>query len=111
MSPWTDLSQSGDTYESKKIVDPVIKKEFLQSWADDYLQGQEFSSPLASPLFADLAGLPPSLIQVGSSEVMLGDSERIFAKLKLAGSPVDLEVWPEMFHGWQNNYDFLLESR
>ena len=111
MSPWTDLSQSGDTYESKKIVDPVIKKEYLQSWADDYLQGQEFSSPLASPLFADLAGLPPRLIQVGSSEVMLGDSERIFAKLKLAGSPVDLEVWPEMFHGWQNNYDFLLESR
>ena len=55
--------------------------------------------------------MPPSLIQVGSSEVMLGDSERIFDKSKLAGSPVELEVWPEMFHGWQNNYDFLLESR
>ena len=111
MSPWTDLSQSCDSYESKKMIDPVIKKEYLQSWADDYLQGQEFSNPLASPLFADLSDMPPSLIQVGSSEVMLGDSERIFDKSKLAGSPVELEVWPEMFHGWQNNYDFLLESR
>jgi acetyl esterase/lipase len=111
MSPWTDLSQSCDSYESKKMIDPVIKKEYLQSWADDYLQGQEFSNPLASPFFADLSDMPPSLIQVGSSEVMLGDSERIFDKSKLAGSPVELEVWPEMFHGWQNNYDFLLESR
>ena len=111
MSPWTDLSQSGDTYELKKMIDPVIKKESLQSWADDYLQGQEFSMPLASPLFADLSALPPTLIQVGSSEVMLGDSKRIFAKSKLVGSAVYLEEWPEMFHGWQNYYDFLLESR
>ena len=111
MSPWTDLSQSGDTYESKEIIDPVIKKEYLQSWADDYLQGQEFSDPLASPFFGDLSGLPPTLIQVGKSELMLSDSQRLFVKSKNAGSPVEIEEWPEMFHGWHNNYDFLLESR
>ncbi|MBM31427.1 MAG: alpha/beta hydrolase [Chloroflexi bacterium] len=111
MSPWTDLSQSGDTYQSKDIFDPVIKKEYLHSWADDYLQGQKFSNPLASPLFGDLSGLPPTLIQVGKSEVMLSDSQRLFVKSKKAGSPVEIEECSEMFHGWQNYYDFLFESR
>tara|TARA_B100000029_G_scaffold515213_1_gene621161 strand:+ start:1665 stop:2549 length:885 start_codon:yes stop_codon:yes gene_type:complete len=111
LSPWTDLSQSGDTYESKNIIDPVIKKEFLQSWAEDYLQGQEFSNPLASPIFGDLSQLPPTLIQVGKSEVMLSDSQRLFVKSKKLGSPVEIEEWPEMFHGWHNHYDFLLESK
>ena len=111
MSPWTDLSQSGDTYQIKKLVDPVMKREYLESFSEDYLQGQRSSNHLASPLFGDLSGLPPTLIQVGSSEVMLGDSKRVYEKAKSAGIDVMLEEWPEMFHGWQSNYDFLLESR
>ena len=88
MSPWTDLSQSGDTYQINKSVDPVMKKEYLESFSEDYLQGQESSNPLASPLFGDLLGLPPTLIQVGSSEVMLGDSKRVYEKAKSAGALV-----------------------
>ena len=111
MSPWTDLSQSGDTYQINKSVDPVMKKEYLESFSEDYLQGQESSNPLASPLFGDLLGLPPTLIQVGSSEVMLDDSKRVYEKAKSAEVDVVLEEYPEMFHGWQNYYEVLLESR
>ena len=65
-----------------------------------YLAGADPTDPYASPLFGDLAGLPPTLIQVGDAEVILDDSVRFAAKAQAAGSPVTLEVWPHMVHCW-----------
>jgi len=103
MSPWTDMSQSGETYEEKAAIDPFISKEYLDRFAQMYLAGASVEHPWASPLKADLAGLPPLLIQVGTAEVMLGDSRRLAEKAQAAGVSVKLDEWQDMIHVWQNN--------
>ena len=76
-----------------------------------YLGGQDPRSPLAAPLYADLKGLPPLLIQVGDAETLLDDSTRLADRAKAAGVSAKLEVWPEMIHVWQMFASFLPEGQ
>jgi len=101
LSPWTDMEGVGASMMSKAKEDPVVQKEGLLGMAKLYLGGADTKSPLAAPLHADLRGLPPLLIQVGSAETLLDDSTRVAERAKAAGVKVDLEVWNEMIHVWQ----------
>lgn len=101
VSPWTDLTLSGATLASKDAVDPIIHKGYLGELVDAYLPGgMDRGDPRVSPLHADLAGLPPLLIQVGSAETLLSDATRIAAAAGEADVSVTLEIWPHMIHAW-----------
>jgi acetyl esterase/lipase len=100
-SPWTDLTLSGSTLVTKDAVDPLIHKSYLEELANAYLPaGMDRKNPLVSALYADLSGLPPTLIQVGSAETLLDDSTRLAAAAGAADAPVTLEIWPHMIHAW-----------
>ena len=101
VSPWTDLTMSGPTLAGKDAVDPLIHKDYLNELADAYVPGGlDRKDPRVSPLYADLRGFPPTLIQVGSAETLLADAARLAAALGGADVPVTLEVWPHMIHAW-----------
>jgi acetyl esterase/lipase len=100
-SPWTDLACDSATMESKAAEDPALTPEGVRAMAGHYLAGADYAHPLASPVNADLSGLPPLLIQVGSAEILLADAEKLAERARLAGTPVQLEVWPGMVHVWQ----------
>jgi acetyl esterase/lipase len=101
VSPWTDLTMSGATLASKDAVDPIIHKPYLDELADAYLPvGMDRKDPRVSPLFADLAGLPPLMIQVGSAETLLSDSTRLAEAAGAVDVPVTLEIWPHMIHAF-----------
>ena len=100
-SPWTDLTMSGATLTTKDAVDPLIHKGYLEELASAYVPASMArTDPRISPLFADLRGLPPMLIQVGSAETLLDDSVRLAGAAGAADVPVTLEIWPDMIHAW-----------
>lgn len=101
MSPWTDLSASGDSTRTRADADPMLKPGYLARGAELYLDGGDPCDPAASPLFAELKGLPPTLIQVGAREILLDDSRRLATAMETAGVEVRCEVWEEMFHDFQ----------
>ena len=101
VSPWTDLTMSGSTLVTKDAVDPLIHKGYLCELADAYLgRAADRKDPSVSPLFAELTGMPPMLIQVGSAETLLDDSVRLAGATGQADVPVSLEIWPHMIHAW-----------
>ena len=100
ISPWLDLTQSGDSMDSRADVDPMVSREPLQQMADAYVAGGDPKGRTVSPLFADLSGLPPLLVQVGDAETLLDDSRRFAERAKSAGVEVHLEEWEEMIHVW-----------
>lgn len=101
VSPWTDLTMSGRTLASKAAVDPLIHKEYLTELADAYLPvGMDRKDPRVSPLYADLKGFPPLLIQVGSDETLLDDASRLAVRAGSADVAVILQIWPQMIHAW-----------
>ena len=101
VSPWTDLTMSGSTLITKDNVDPIIHKGYLGELADAYVPpGMGRKDPRVSPLYADLKGLPPMLVQVGSAETLLEDATRFAAAAGAADVSVTLEVWPHMIHAW-----------
>lgn len=110
LSPWTDLSMSGGTIQSMKAYDPVLTEEWLRGAANAYLAGTDPKTPGASPLFGKMGGLPPMLIQVGNDEVLRDDALRMDAVATRAGVNVQLEVWPEMVHGWHMMGTWLPET-
>ena len=101
VSPWTDLTLSGSTLASKEAVDPIIHEGYLRELVEAYLsEGMDRRDPRVSPLFANLSGLPPLLIQVGSEEALLADATRLASSAGAAQVAVTLEVWPHMIHAW-----------
>ena len=111
LSPWADLSCAGVGYETRATTDPITNGDNIAQIAKLYLAGADPKTPLASPVFADLAGLPPMLIQVGSDEVLLGDSLLLEARAHRCGVAATLEVWAGMVHVWQAFYPMLSEGR
>ena len=101
VSPWTDLTMSGASLATKDAVDPIIHRGYLEELATAYVPaGTDRTDPCISPLFADLYGFPPALVQVGSNETLLDDAVRFAAALGAADVEVTLEVWPQMIHAW-----------
>lgn len=100
-SPWVDMTVSGASVKTKADLDPVLTPEALRTRARDYLGERNPATPLASPIFADLTGLPPLLIQVGSHEILLDDALRLASRAAEHDVPVELQVWPEVPHVFQ----------
>jgi monoterpene epsilon-lactone hydrolase len=101
LSPWVDLEGTGPSNTTKAEADPFVRKEMIQFMAEQYLGGRDPRTPLAAPLYADLHGLPPLLIQVGTAEILLDDATRTADRAKAAAVEVSLEVWDDMVHVWQ----------
>jgi epsilon-lactone hydrolase len=100
-SPWVDLSLSASSLASNAATDPQVTRAGLEEMASRYLGEVDARSPRVSPLFGDLAGLPPLLIQVGGAEALLDDSLRLARAARAAGCEVVVEQWPDMIHVWQ----------
>lgn len=111
LSPWTDLTGTGDSMKSNADIDPFISLEMWTLCSKSYLGATDASNPLVSPLFADLQGLPPLLIQVGTSEVLLDDSIRLAERAETSGVDVRLKIWKDMIHIFAIFAVFAPESR
>jgi epsilon-lactone hydrolase len=101
MSPWLDLSATGETLVSRADVDPWFRPEHLPVTASRFCTEFDKKNPLVSPVFADASGLPATLIQVGDHEILLSDSTRFAGNIERAGGKVTLQVWPDMWHVFQ----------
>ena len=101
LSPWVDLEGLGESMTTKAAVDPMVSRDGLDKIARAYLGDADPRTPLAAPLHADLTGLPPLLIHVGTAETLLDDAIRLAERAKSAGVKVVLEPWDDMIHVWQ----------
>jgi acetyl esterase/lipase len=101
MSPMTDLTLAGTTMETRREADPLFTRELLQERVNDYTAGQDAALPLMSPIFADLAGLPPLIIQAGTHEVLLDDAVRLAERAVAADVEVILDITPGVPHVFQ----------
>lgn len=98
LSPGTDATLSSESFKTKAEIDPFLTQEGIELMRSQYIEDKDRKNPLVSPLFADLQGLPPLLIHVGSSEILLDDSVRFAKRAKEAGVDVTLEIWEDMIH-------------
>ncbi len=103
MSPWADLALSGESMETRSEADPLMTRDSLATTARLYLGTHDPHDPLASPVYADLAGLPPVRIHVGEDEVLLDDSIRYGESLEAAGGTVEVHTWAGMVHVFPSN--------
>lgn len=101
MSPWTDLTGSGSSHQTRAEVDPVLHADYLQEMTDNYAGGRDLADPLISPLFGSLEGFPPTYIQVGDNEVLLSDSTRLHERMVKENISVHLDVYDGMWHVFQ----------
>ena len=101
LSAWTDLACTGESILSRAAKEPVLAPHLMRPTVDAYLRGSDPRDPRASPLYGDPTGMPPLLMQVGDSEILLDDTRRFAAKANAAGVDVTCEIWPEMFHVFQ----------
>lgn len=101
LSPWTDLAGTGESMTTRAAADPMVQREPLLANAALYLGGADPRTPTASPLYADLTGLPPTCIQVGTAETLLDDATRIAERIRAAGGVVDLEAFEDLIHVFQ----------
>jgi monoterpene epsilon-lactone hydrolase len=99
-SPWTDLAATGQSIIDNDAVDPLFFGSWVAGMARHYLGDTPAENPLASPVYADLTGLPPLLIQVGDSETLLDDSRRVYQNARRSGVDATLQIWPGVPHGW-----------
>jgi len=100
LSPWTDLALTGRSFRMNAGIDPLLSAEQARRFVHHYLAGTDPCSPYASPLYGEPAGLPPTIIQVGSDEVLLDDAVRMADRMRTSGCRVELEIWPRMPHVW-----------
>ena len=100
ISPWVDMEASGETMTSKAAADPTVQRTGILDMAKLYLNGANPRAPLASPIYTDLKGLAPLMIQVGACETLLDDALRLARVAGAADVRVDLQIWPEMIHVW-----------
>ncbi|WP_437625572.1 alpha/beta hydrolase [Sorangium sp. So ce1151] len=110
-SPVTDLAITGRTITTNRDADPMVRADALPQTAAWYLGSTPATSPYASPLYADVRGLPPTLLHAGSTEVLLDDSRRFAENMRSAKVEVDLRIWPDMPHVFQGCAAFLPEAR
>jgi len=101
LSPWLDLAATGESMTTRAKKDPWFRPEDMPIVAAHYCRADELKNPLVSPVYADLAGLPPLYIQVGEDEILLSDSTRAAEKVRAAGGEVEIEIWPGMWHVFQ----------
>ena len=111
VSPWTDLALTGPSLQSNAAADPTLNVAVLPALANGYLSGADPRNHYASPLYGDPSGLPPTLIHVGSDEILRDDAVRMADKLRAAGCEVEIEVWPRMPHAWHLYARILPEGR
>lgn len=100
-SPWTDMTATADSYTECADKDPLLTREYIEAVREAYAPGADWNEACYSPLFADLRGLPPTLIQVGGREILRDDSTRLYQKLQEAQVPAVLQTWPDMWHVFQ----------
>ena len=111
ISPWADLTGSADTLASKAPEDPALTADGLHVSAERYLATADPRDPRASPIFADLKGLPPLFVQVGTAEILLDDAVAIARAAGMAGVELQLSIWPDMIHVWHAFAFMLPEGR
>ncbi len=110
LSPWTDLASTGGSMETCRATDPAVSREAQDRLASLYLAGESAKNPGVSPLYGDLSGLAPLLLQVSEFEVLLDDSLRFEKKVRDAGGAVRCECWPGMVHVWHLYEGYLPEA-
>lgn len=111
ISPWVDLEGLGNSITTRAAQDPMVQKDSLLWMARMYLNGKDARTPLAAPLHADLKGLPPVLVQVGTAETLLDDAIRIAERMHAAGVEARLAIWPNMLHVFPLFAPILSEGR
>ena len=110
MSPYADLTLAGTTMDTKRDADPLLSRENLQARVPDYTAGHDAAAGLISPVFADLSGLPPLIIQAGTHEVLLEDAIRLARQAAVADVAVTLDITPRVPHVFQAYYPILDEA-
>jgi len=111
ISPWVDMEASGESMTTKAAEDPMIQRDIIEWFAALYVKKDERRTPLASPIYADLSGLPPLYVLVGTAETLLDDSTRLAERARKAGVQVTLEPWEGMIHVWPAFAPMLDEGR
>jgi acetyl esterase/lipase len=111
ISPWTDMTCANPSYTTRADADPIVTMDSITQMARFYLQETDPKHPLASPNYADLQGLPPLLIHVGTDEVLFDDAVRLDAKARADGVDSTLEVWDDMIHVWHAFHPMLPEGK
>jgi acetyl esterase/lipase len=111
LSPWTDLELSGNSIKTHAEIDPMVNLQSLKIMASNYIGDADPRSPLISPIHADLKGISPLLIHVGSDEMLLDDSTRIAEKAKNAGVDITLKIYNQMWHVWHLNARLMPEAK
>lgn len=111
LSPWVDMEALGESYVTRAALDPMLTREGIQAFAKEYLGDADPKSPLASPIYADLSGLPPLIIQVGTSEAIYDDATWLRDHAMRAGVDVTFEAWEDMVHVWQRYASKLPEAQ
>jgi acetyl esterase/lipase len=109
LCPWLDYGLTGDSLRTRAEADPSLNEDSLRAQASAYLAGA--NAKAASPLFGDLTGLPPTLLHIGSDDILLSDSERFVATARQLGVDATVEIWPGLFHVWHAYYEQLEDAR
>ncbi len=111
LSPWTDLALTGASLRRNAAADPMLRSDDPPLFVTGYLAGVDPRTPYVSPLYGDPAGLPPTIIQVGSDEVLHDDAVRMADRMRAAGCQVELEIWSRMPHVWHVFVPLIPEAR
>ncbi len=111
LSPWVDMEATGESYKSRQKLDPIVTMKTVNQVIKMYMNGTDLRIPTASPLYGDLSGLPPLLIQVGEREILYSDAEMLAEKAESDGVDVIFEEWTDMVHVWQMFYQQLSVAR